>query len=99
MTQKYATLFQSQAGFVPLCDPTDHDIFLVQRAVSIPGGICSSLRLLRELATLIGFDTVSIPGGICSSLRLELSVDLSTVLREFQSQAGGSEVNPKGLVA
>ena len=39
-----ALLFQSQAGFVPLCD----DIFsnLCQRRfdVSIPGGICSSLR-------------------------------------------------------
>jgi len=40
-----STKFQSQAGFVPLCDhKSKPDRHAVKHKVSIPGGICSSLR-------------------------------------------------------
>jgi len=40
--------FQSQAGFVPLCDTNAGHVLCALRWVSIPGGICSSLRLNLE---------------------------------------------------
>ena len=42
--QKKHPEFQSQAGFVPLCDPGQNQQLLTSSGVSIPGGICSSLR-------------------------------------------------------
>ena len=36
--------FQSQAGFVPLCDVPPAAVGIIESGVSIPGGICSSLR-------------------------------------------------------
>ena len=36
--------FQSQAGFVPLCDTDVSFLIFSWQGVSIPGGICSSLR-------------------------------------------------------
>ena len=61
-------LFQSQAGFVPLCDLVDTHRAKAGVEVSIPGGICSSLRH-DQIAFLDLPVLVSIPGGICSSLR------------------------------
>ncbi len=61
--------FQSQAGFVPLCDAITLRPRSVAEHVSIPGGICSSLRRSHALAAY-SCRIVSIPGGICSSLRL-----------------------------
>ena len=41
---KHHAMFQSQAGFVPLCDDDHRRLPEQPRHVSIPGGICSSLR-------------------------------------------------------
>ena len=39
--------FQSQAGFVPLCDRASQRRNVARLIVSIPGGICSSLRRVK----------------------------------------------------
>ena len=66
-------VFQSQAGFVPLCDFIEQSAWAAILKVSIPGGICSSLR--RCPVTLpTRRALVSIPGGICSSLRLHAAL-------------------------
>ena len=61
-------MFQSQAGFVPLCDEPLVEAIKDEFGVSIPGGICSSLRQ-QDLDEGVILWCVSIPGGICSSLR------------------------------
>ena len=44
--------FQSQAGFVPLCDPVHLEDAQRVLRVSIPGGICSSLRLSSKCSSV-----------------------------------------------
>ena len=47
---RFAYTFQSQAGFVPLCDHLVGLERLLHYKVSIPGGICSSLRHRSRLS-------------------------------------------------
>ena len=87
MVDGHDYLFQSQAGFVPLCDIKEGGKEAGARFVSIPGGICSSLRLRVVLRRR--FLT------ICFNPRRDLFL-FATILRPssrrqstaFQSQAG-----------
>jgi len=75
--------FQSQAGFVPLCDPRHG------RSEAVPGRRFNPRRDLFLFATIdlmadrIEEMSVSIPGGICSSLRLSMSLPVESSITCF----------------
>ena len=80
-------MFQSQAGFVPLCDVSAMKIKTPVIQVSIPGGICSSLR--QSIPTLlVAYQIRFNPRRDLFLFATSCGTVRSTRSTPFQSQAG-----------